>query len=124
MWVLICIGIGMMQAVQNGVGISAQVRRPLRYPGKHKEKTLPTAAHAESLVGRIAVLEEGLREKAKVPVGDKKYNNGHSYFINDVCKTMFRKHLHTPASHDIGGAKVRMNDNVFGDPDHFFMRIK
>jgi hypothetical protein len=47
----------------------------LRKPGKEKEEFLPSFAHAESLVGCVAVLKERLGEQRKVPVQYKKENN-------------------------------------------------
>lgn len=72
MRVLLGIGIGMMQAVHDGIGLRAHVGRALCDIGQDEEKALPALAHGKCAMGCIPVLEEGLGKKRGIPNGNEK----------------------------------------------------
>jgi hypothetical protein len=76
MWIFLSIGVGVMQAVHNGVGPWTHVRRTLGDIGQDKKEFFPTIAHSEGTMGRIPVLKECLRKQRRIPEHyEKNYDN-------------------------------------------------
>ena len=60
MRILICIGVGMVHPVHDGVCPGAHKGRSLGDIGKKVKKTLPSRAHGKSAVSGVTMLEECL----------------------------------------------------------------
>lgn len=75
------IAVGVVHAVEDGIGSGVQVRRALCDPGKYVKEFFPGFAHRKHFMRAIAVQEKCLSEQGKVPVSDEKQNNDHSYAL-------------------------------------------
>lgn len=62
------IRIGMVHAVQNGIGAGREVGTSLPHPGKQVKKPFPPFGHDKHLMGSIPMEEETLTKQGEIPV--------------------------------------------------------
>jgi hypothetical protein len=66
-----------MHAVHYSIGARAEIRGALGNVSKYIKYTFPKFAHGKRTVGCIPVIEEGLRKKRKIPMGNKEKKDDH-----------------------------------------------
>jgi hypothetical protein len=79
MGVFFRVAVGVVHPVEDRIGAGIEKRRTLGDKRESVKEPFPKFIHLKHLVRRIAMQEEGLREKGQKPVGEKKQrDNSHN----------------------------------------------
>jgi hypothetical protein len=75
MGIILLIGVLMMQAMHNSIGIGTNIGRSHGEEATNKKKSFPKNGHTKMLVCSVAVMKKGLKKQRCIPVYNEERDN-------------------------------------------------